>query len=288
MKRLIPLLVLGLTLTGVPAALAQGPGEAPLLERRLKATGEPEPARLQAPEPGDAENTRRELNRLLNGYPPALRTVLQADPTLLQGDYLAVYPALAAYIEQHPEVARDHGYFFGYRNYSPRTAEERAADAVEAFATGLAVFSIVLTSILTFGWIIRQLIHQRRWARQWKIQTDMQTKILDRMQSSEELLAYLQAPMGRQLLAGAPLPIEEPARTPGSPHGRILWSAQIGVLLVALGVGLRFAESSAALAIAPGFRTLGVIAVALGLGALLSGLASYLLSVRFGLMAPRA
>lgn len=233
----------------------------------------------------NAQSTRQQLQRLLNEHAPAVRAVLQADPSLLQGDYLAGYPALAAFVKEHPEVARDPAFFFGQHYNTPRTAEERALDTIENLVAGAAVFTVVLTALLLFGWIIRQVLHQRRWSRQWRIQTDMQTKILDRLQSSEDLLAYIQAPGSRHLLEGVPMPAEDPVRLPGSPHGRILWSAQIGVILVALGIGLRFAESNAALAIAPAFRTLGVLAIALGLGALLSGLASYVLSVRFGLMA---
>ena len=39
-----------------------------------------------------------------------MREVLQLDPTLLwRADYLATYPGLAAFLEQHPEVAHNPG-----------------------------------------------------------------------------------------------------------------------------------------------------------------------------------
>src|SRR5688572_10220176 len=63
-----------------------------------------------------AEETRRDLEEVLKQYPPTLGRVLRLDPTLLSNPgYLQPYPALQAFLSQHPEVAHNSGYFFaGY------------------------------------------------------------------------------------------------------------------------------------------------------------------------------
>lgn len=274
MNRLLPLALISLTFAA--PAFAQSPDrlEPRLIERQA----------LQA-EPGNAQSTRMELQELLSEHPPAVRVVLQADPTLLQDDYLAAYPRLAAFVKQHPEIARDPAFFLGQRfNDFPRSNEARAMEMLEGVLAGVAVFTFAVTAILVVGAVIRQVISQRRWTRQSRIQAEMQTKILDRLQSNEDLLAYIQTPVGRRFLESGPAPIETETRIPGSPYGRILWSAQAGVVLLALGLGLWLVQMSVMEEIAPAFQTMGVLAMALGVGALLSGAASYLLSVRFGLI----
>src|SRR5262245_19016487 len=62
----------------------------------------------------NAERTKQQLEELFERYPPGLRSVLRLDPSLLNnGDYLAPYPALAAFLAQHPEVAHNPSYFVG-------------------------------------------------------------------------------------------------------------------------------------------------------------------------------
>jgi hypothetical protein len=260
-------------------ALAQNP-------RQIEQQNEVALRELLERSSGDnAQTTRERWQELLNEHPPAVRIVLQADPTLLQGDYLATYPRLAAFVKQHAEIARDPAFFLGQR-FAPtnRSAEMQAMDMLEGVLAGIAVFTVALTAILVLGSVIRQVISQRRWTRQSRIQAEMQTKILDRLQSNEDLLAYIQTPVGRRFLESGPAPVEMETRTLGSPYGRILWSAQAGVVLVALGIGLWLVQMNVMEAVAPAFRTMGVLAMALGFGALLSGAASYLLSVRFGLI----
>src|SRR5437773_10044670 len=53
----------------------------------------------------DARQTKEELERILDQYPPSLGRVLRLDPTLLTDpEYLRTYPALAAYLARHPEI----------------------------------------------------------------------------------------------------------------------------------------------------------------------------------------
>src|SRR6476660_2392454 len=90
------------------------------------------------PRPADEQNaneTRDRVGRILDQYPPSLRQVLRCDPSLLaKPDYLATYPALAAYLAQHPEVTHNPTFFIGgqcgagFRNTDSRS---QAAISIE-------------------------------------------------------------------------------------------------------------------------------------------------------------
>ena len=243
-------------------------------------------------DPADARRVRAQFNELMSQHPPNLRIVFQADPTLLQkADYLAPYPRIAEFLKQHPEVARDPQFFVGrsneYWDYRNRTPAEQAYDTLESMLTGLAIFTGMMTVLFVLATLVRQAINHRRWSRQSKVQTEVHTKILDRLQSNDELLAYIQTPAGQRFLQSGPSPLSDPEpRTLSAPFGRIFWSVQVGVVLLALGIGFWFVQRNVMAEIAPVFSSMGVIAAALGAGAICSGIVSYLLSVRFGLLKP--
>jgi hypothetical protein len=263
-----------------PAPRAPNPPFVTLIERR-------DERNLEA---GDARRVRAEFDELLKQHPNSLRTVLQADPSLLtREDYLTPYPRIAEYLKAHPEIARDPRYFIGtldpYPYYRDRTPTDRAMDTLEGVLAGLAVLTGLMAALFVFSALIRQVIIQRRWSRQSKVQTEVHTKILDRLQSNDELLAYIQTPAGQRFLQSGPSPLADvEPRAIAAPFGRIFWSVQIGIVLVALGVGFWFVQRSVMAEIAPAFSAMGVIAAALGIGAIVSGLVSYVMSARFGLL----
>jgi hypothetical protein len=119
------------------------------------------------------------------------------------------------------------------------------------------------------------------------MQTEVHTKILDRMQSNEDLLAYVQTPAGRNFLEFTPAnQTQSPAMT-NAPLGRILWSVQAGVVLAALGIGFRYAQSTVPQEVVPAFTVLGIIVMSLGIGAVISAIIAYVLSARLGLLPSR-
>lgn len=236
----------------------------------------------------NAQQVRMELQHMLiTQYPPSLRTVLQADPSLLTNEaYLAPYPKLREFLGAHPEVARDPRFFLGSGSQS-RTPQDRAIDLLQELMIGVMVLTGVLTGLFLLVSLVRQAIGHRRWVRQSRIQMEVHTKILDRMQSNEDLLAYIQTPAGQRFLQSGPSPIEEPAmRAVGAPFGRILWAVQAGVMLIALGIGAWLIQRNAMAELAPMLNAIGIIASALGVGAMVAAGASYLLSVRLGLITP--
>src|SRR4030095_9369178 len=116
---------------------------------------------------------------------------------------------------------------------------------------------------------------------------DLHTKILDRMQSNEDLLSYVQTPAARNFLEFSPSGSTPEPRVSIAPFGRILWSVQAGVVLAALGIRLRYSPGHVPEEIVPALTVLGVIVMSLGLGAVISAIVAYILSSRLGLLPGR-
>jgi hypothetical protein len=285
------LLALMLAVPGLAGQSAEARGQqevAPTLRERGQATQPVQPA---AP-PVDyafaqnAQNTRQELQNLLWQLPPSVRRVLQNDPSLIdRPDYLAPYPALMAFLKQHPEIARNPTFFLGGPEEFNRKSEP--LDIFAAVLAGTGLFLGFLTFIIFIGSMAREVVEYRRWARQTRMQIDVHTKILDRMQSNDDLLAYVQTPAGRNFLEFTPVSSGREPRMAGVPFGRILWSVQAGVVLAALGIGLRFARNTVPEEVVPAFTVLGIIVMSLGLGAVTSAVVAYFLSSRLGLLPSR-
>src|SRR3954468_1756808 len=242
--------------------------------------------------PDDIPNARsieEQLRRIMDAYPPSLRVVLQNDPSLLQrDDYVAPYPALALFLQQHPEVVRNPSFFFGqpYAERQPQSDRERVLNVVRNTIDGIGFLAGFLTVIALLYSLLRQALEYRKWRRQIQIQTDIHTKLLDRMTNNQELLAYIETPAGRRFLeAGVPLTLPSPAAATIAPVTRILWSVRIGVVLVAAGIGFWIARTSISdddLAVV--FQIMGSLAMAVGVGFVVSALLSWALSLRMGLI----
>jgi hypothetical protein len=231
----------------------------------------------------NAQNTRQELQNLLWQLPPSVRAVLQNDSSLIdRPDYLAPYPALQAFLTQHPEIARNPTFFFGRPEDFNR--DTRPLDVFAGVLAGTGLFLGFLTFVTVVGSVARHVVDYRRWVRQTRMQTDVHTKILDRLQSNEDLLAYVQTPAGRNFLEWTPASRTGDQGMTSAPLGRILLSVQIGVVLAALGIGLRYAQGQVPEEVVPGFAVLGIIVMSLGLGAVISAIVAYILSARLGLL----
>ncbi|MGH9147587.1 MAG: hypothetical protein ACRD1Q_12820, partial [Vicinamibacterales bacterium] len=247
---------------------------------------QPDSARLRPP--ANAHETRQELHELLQKHPPSVAQVLRLDPTLLtQPTYLETYPELAAFLDQHPEIERDPGFFFGRSSdegvYDNRA---RAINAWQDLMTGMLVLGAFASFLTAFAWVVRSAIDYRRWLRLSKIQVDVHGKLMDRLSSNEDLLAYMQSTAGRRFLEAAPIPVDPGARALTAPIGRILWSAQAGVVLALGGFGLQFVSRRVVEELAQGLYVMGVVGSALGLGFILSAVVAYVLSRRLGLVEP--
>ncbi|HJU43048.1 MAG TPA: hypothetical protein VJ691_09545 [Vicinamibacterales bacterium] len=236
----------------------------------------------------DAEQTRERLQRILEIYPRSVPEVLRRDPTLMgRPDYMASYPQLAQFLAQHPEIARNVEFYFqGYGSFGGRqmNPEYEALGILLGGMAGVLAFGAVL-SVLTY--VVRAIIQHRRWIKASQVQADVHSKLMDRMTSNEELLAYIQSPAGRKFLEAAPIQPEAESPAHSAPVGPIIWSMMAGIVLSTVGAGFRFAGSVIGDEVQRGFAAIGIIVLALGLGFILSSIMAYLVSSRLGLFPPR-
>jgi len=253
-------------------------------QKAKEASGTQLPTVVTVEQP-DAERTRNELTQLLDHYPPALRNVLALDPSLAANQsYLAPYPGLVSFVNAHPEILRNPAFYFGdgafpHNQAQPWEWQRQVLDALGAFiGFGMGIGLLV--------WLIRTLADYRRWSRLAKVQTEVHTKLLDRFTANDDLLAYIQSPAGSKFLQSSPIMLDAGPRTVGAPLGRILWSVQGGVVLIAGGIGLEAVSSRVADASSQPLHALGVLGIALGLGFLVSAIISFVISQRLGLIEP--
>ena len=239
----------------------------------------------------DARQTREELKELLNRYPPSLGRVLKLDPSLMANEaYLASYPALATFLKQHPEVAKNSVFFLEFVPISQGEYRQQS-DAVRLWENtiqGMTIFSVFAVILSAVIWLVKTVIDQRRWSRQSKVQTDVHTKLFDRLSSNEDLLAYIQTPAGRRFLEAGPLPMTAPqsARPVGAPVSRILWSVQIGIVILAGALGVLFVSGRERVIeeVAQPLFAMAAIGISLGIGFVVSSAAAYVLSRNMGLI----
>jgi hypothetical protein len=237
-------------------------------------------------EEGGASRVRQDLYQILRQYPPSLGEVIQLDASLLdRPDYLAPYPLLAAFLEQHPEVRRSPGYYFGSLVFRNVTPQERAMDLFESVLAGAAALTAFCVFVSLLVWVTRTSIDHRRWLRQSKVQVEVHSKILDRLSSNEDLLAYAQTPAGRRFLESAPIDLG--GQAPATPLGRIIWSVQAGVVLIVLGAGLWLVQWSLIEEVRQGFKLIATVAASLGVGFVASAAVAYVVSNRVGLIPSR-
>jgi|ERR1700722_1944784 hypothetical protein len=237
----------------------------------------------------DAQRVREELARLLEHYPPSLRNVLALDPGLLYDQsYLAPYPALVSFVSAHAEIAHNPSFYIG-ETATPHGPQDHATQVTEMWRdvlNGLAVFAGFGMAIGLLVWLIRTLVDYRRWNRLAKVQTEVHTKLLDRFTNNNDLLAYIDSPAGSKFLQSSPIMLDAAPRSMGAPLGRILWSLQGGVVLLAGGIGLQFVSARVADDASQPLHVLGVLGVALGTGFLVSAILSFVISHRLGLIEP--
>jgi hypothetical protein len=283
-------LVLGLVMASA-ASEAQTPPSKPVTPappRPQTQTAPPQSSQgMFIPETRDARETRDRLNEIFNQYPPSVREVLRIDPTLMyRPDYIANYPMLAAFLEQHPQIAHNPAFFVGERRFddqtdNPRIEMVRAVRNATEFA-GILLIIITITTGIIF--LVKTVVEHWRWQRAMKAQNDLNTKLIDRFASSEDLLAYIQSPQGKALTEGPIMPQAAP-RAIGAPLSRIFWSMQSGIVLGALGGGLMVVSGTTdEVEVGTFLHGVGVVVLMIGIGFAVSAVVSYLLSQRLGLV----
>ena len=236
----------------------------------------------------DSRDTRERFRELLQRNPPQVGMILKLDPSLFSNQqYLASYPALAAFVAEHPEVPHNPEFYLA-SVYTPGEREPRTGSnhVWEQVMDGVFILLIVGTIVGVFTWLIRTIVEQRRWSRLARVQSEVHGRLLERFTSNEELLRYIDTPAGRRFLESAPIPLEAGPRQFSAPVGRIIWSVQAGLVLAAAGIGLQFVSSGIDKDAAQPMWALGIVALCVGIGFIFSGIVSFVLSRRLKLLEP--
>lgn len=138
---------------------------------------------------------------------------------------------------------------------------------------------VVLVPILfsLIGFVVWTVFSTIRRYKTTVLQAGLQTKLLEKFGSGQELLAYVQSDGGKRLLES--LTMEQ--RTP---YGRILGAAQASVVLILLALAFLFLRGRISGAGEDALLVFGTVLLSMGVGFGLSAALSYYLSKSFGLL----
>src|ERR1035437_1402010 len=302
LSRLLCFAAVSVLLIGpVGAAQAQTPAP-PAAPARQAAAPAPAAPILNGPVPTerDVAATQSQLIKLLR-LSPTLTTVVAHDPSLLSNqDYVAHNnPQLAEFLAGHPEVGRNpEFYLFTHLNREggqPDEALERAVwpDVFRApeqrsmfteFLSDLSPLLAVACFLVAVMWMTRVFLENRRWARIFKLQSEVHGKLIDKFTSSQELARYMETEAGKRFLEAAPIPVSfEPSQRVPNAVARVLTPLQIGIVLVLLGVGMLSLRNAGPDMNLP-MRVFGTFVLMPGVGFIISAGITWLLAARLGLM----
>jgi hypothetical protein len=138
---------------------------------------------------------------------------------------------------------------------------------------------VPLFVMATIGWLAWVIFSSVRRYSLAKVQSAVQMRLLEKIDSSQTLLAYAETEPGRRFLDSLRVDHAEPTL----PFRRILSGVQTGIVLSSFGAGMLLLHGYG---VAPEreFSIFGVLALALGIGFGVAAVASYLLSRSFGLL----
>ena len=233
----------------------------------------------------DSRETRDKFRELLHSYPPEVAMVLKLDPTLFTNtNYLGSYPGLAAFVGAHPEIAHAPAFYLTGVTLPSDTRQDVLNEhllRILGGASGLLVFLIFTLSLV---WLVKTLIEQRRWSRQSHVQSEVHSKLLDRLASGDDVIAYAQSPAGKRFLEGAPIAFDAAPPPVSAPIGRFLWSIQAGLVLSASGIGLMLVGSQMPIDVASVAFGIGILVLSVGVGFVVSAIVSFVLARKLGLL----
>ena len=256
-------------------------------------------AALSPANEADMTSVREQLFKFLRTS-PRLTMAISTDPTLLgYQEYISRYnPELANFISRHPEIGRNPEFYLfanlpGGGNANVPYLFQRAVwpEVVQKSDQDhdVIVFFIFMLIISAILWLLRMLLQNKRWNRVFKAQTEMHTKMLDKLGGNQELFAYLSSEAGRRFMELSPVTAALESPKPGGMLGsvaRILAPLQLGIVSTLSGIGLlcikKYIEDSGALLL------VGTLALMLGIGLMLSAGVSWIIARRLGLISVKA
>jgi hypothetical protein len=148
----------------------------------------------------------------------------------------------------------------------------RRAHAKGDFMDAIVV-AVIFGAFSFMFWTIFSTIRRFKIAR---LQADVQSRLVEKFNSTQDLLSYVQTDAGRQFLNS--LSVER-----SSPYWRIIGAVQASIVMAFFGAALLFLRGRVSGA-EEGFLVFGTIFVTLGVGFAISSAVSYSLSKSFGLL----
>jgi len=142
--------------------------------------------------------------------------------------------------------------------------------------------SVLVVAVVfgTFGWIVYTISTNIRKAKTSRLLAEFHSKLLDRFSATQELVTYLETTAGRNFLDFA-------AKDGSQPWSRVLGAIQAGCVLSLVGAAeliVRGFERNED--VAEFLLITGAIALAIGVGFLISAATAFLLSKSYGLLTP--
>lgn len=137
---------------------------------------------------------------------------------------------------------------------------------------------IITTSVCVFGWIVWVIAVNIRRSRSSRHLAEIHSRLLDRFTGNQDLIAFLEGESGRRYFEALDCDVK-------APLNRVLNGIQLGIVLVLLGISLIVIRNMQTDDIARNALLLiGVPAIAVGAGFLISSAISHRLTKSWGLL----
>jgi flagellar biogenesis protein FliO len=133
-------------------------------------------------------------------------------------------------------------------------------------------------------WIIRIFVDSRRWNRTFKQQSEIHGRLIEKLGTNQDLVAYMETEAGKRFLMNSPnaSDLEFGQRMPNT-VSRVLTSLTTGIVLALVGVGFLLLRNAGSDTPEPMLIT-GTLLLMPGIGFILSAGVTWVLARRLGLM----
>jgi hypothetical protein len=143
---------------------------------------------------------------------------------------------------------------------------------------------LIPAMFLAFVWIIRIFVDSRRWNRTFKQQSEIHSRLIEKLGTNQDLVAYMETEAGKRFLMTSPVAAgpEFGQRMPNT-VSRVLTSLSAGIVLALLGIGFLLLRNAGPDTSEP-MLIVGTLLLMPGIGFILSAGVTWFLAQRLGLM----
>ena len=254
----------------------------------------------QAPSEKDVADVQEQMLHLLR-LSPTLTAAVAADPSLLADQpYVArSNPELAQFMTSHPDIARNpEFYLFSKLDPSDRRRDKALEHVIwpdltpqpfqrsntAAVMNEIVPMIVVPTIFGAFVWIIYIFVQSRRWNRTLKQQSEIHGRLIEKLGTGPDLVAYMETDAGKRFLTASPIaPGSEIGQRMPNAVARVLTSLSAGIVMALLGIGFLLLRNAGPDMPEP-MLVVGTLLLMPGIGFILSAGVTWVLARRLGLM----